>query len=346
MEAVECPFHILIADGSLDEENKKIIDDNKRRFSHVSFEYLRYPPDSTILDFERKMADALSKINTPYVIWNGNDDFPILNSALECIKFLDKDEKNEFVACGGQFHLFTLRANKPFGVITHLSSFCSNYYKSGSILLLNAKNRVLSQMPFKYPFIQYSILRTNMFCKIYQKLVENHITDLMVSEFFTVRSLICSGKYNMLRHTPLLFSQLSVSTWTPTFFMKKVLLGNFVNEHKATMKLLAEQIVQSSSSNLTQANITTIQEELELCFVDTLNPKTLGNFLRFQSILNSQYISRLRNVYQLFKEYAANRYLANLYKYKLCAFLWFHSHQQAKCVLQSLNFFQNVAKLG
>jgi glycosyltransferase domain-containing protein len=344
MEAVKCPFHILIADGSMDEENKKIIDGNKHRFSHVSFKYLRYPPDNTILDFERKMADALSKIDTPYVMWNSNDDFPIVGAMLKCIDYLEQDKKNEFVACCGQFHLFALKANKPFGVITHLSSFHSNYYKNGNVLLSDAKNRVLSQMPFKFPFIQYSILRTNVFCKILQQLVENNITDSMVSEFFIVRSLICNGKYNELRTISLLFSQLFTSIWTPDFFIKKVLLGNFVNEHKTTMKLLAEQIVQSSSPNSTQANVTTVQEELESHFVDALNPKTLGSFLRFQSILNSQYILRLRNVYQLFKGYLANRYLANLSKYKLFIYLWFYSPQQAKHLLQSINAFQKVSK--
>jgi glycosyltransferase domain-containing protein len=340
MEAVKCPFHIFIADGSLDEENKKIIDDNKHRFSHVSFEYLRYPPDNTTLDFERKMADALSKINTPYVMWNGNDDFPIIGSMLECIKFLDKDEKSEFAACGGQVYQFAIRENKPFGVITHFS----RQYKEGSILFSDAKSRVLSQMPFKYPYIQYAILRTNVFCKIWQKLVENNITDLMVSECFVIRSLICSGKYNVLRHAPLFFPQSFSSVWTSTFFIKKVLLENFVNEHKITMQVIAEKIVQSSSSNSTQANVTTVQIELESHFVDTLDPKTLWEFLRFQSILSSQYSLRLRNVYRLFEKYLSNRYLANLHKYKLFAFLWFFNPQQAKHVLQSISAFQKVSK--
>ena len=49
MEAVKCPFKILIADGSLDEENKKVIDENKHRWPHVNFEYYRFPPDNTLL---------------------------------------------------------------------------------------------------------------------------------------------------------------------------------------------------------------------------------------------------------------------------------------------------------
>ncbi|MDR0756041.1 MAG: TIGR00180 family glycosyltransferase [Puniceicoccales bacterium] len=342
MEAVECPFHILIADGSLDEENKKIIDDNKHRFSHVSFEYLRYPPDNTILDFERKMADALSKINTPYVVWHNNDDFSIVGSMLECIKFIDKDEKGEFVACGGPAYQFMIHKNKPFGNFT--SNFvCKN--KKDGVLSLDTKSRVLSSMPFYQTIIQNVILRTDTFHQAYRELVKHNITDLLVSEYFLVRYLLCKGKYKILHNTPYWFYQTNTSVWQPEFFLKKVLLGSFLEEHKITMHLIAEQIVQSSSLDLTSANISAIQTELEEHFVKSLNAKTLKDFIQLQTdLLNCQFILQLIETYRGLKNCLMRFYWTNLKKYSWYLFVWLRNPRLATHVLQSVSAFQKVSK--
>jgi glycosyltransferase domain-containing protein len=107
------PCHVFFADVSLEDENEKIIASfNNANFSYT---YHRYPKDLTLSDFYAKVADAASKITTPYVMPFCNDDFPILDSQLKAVEFLENHD--DYVGCNGHIFPFFIApdSSKPYG---------------------------------------------------------------------------------------------------------------------------------------------------------------------------------------------------------------------------------------
>ena len=291
MEAVKCPFKILIADGSLDEENKKVIDENKHRWPHVNFEYYRFPPDNTILDFQKKMASALAMIQTPYVIWNSNDDFYVIDSILQCIEFLEKDTKREYVACGGEGYSFHTKGSMPFAPLCNISNVNSIYYKNASCEKPKAYERIIDQMPFNYAFIQYAVLKTIALKNCYNLLSENEIKDLMCSEYFSILYLLSQGKFKVL-NIEFLYCQVGCSLWKPKFLIKKIFLGYFFNDYHKYMNLLAQQLCAGSDECEKMKN------DLINKWCDSINPKTLLHFLYFQNVLATDFSFKIKNFFK------------------------------------------------
>jgi glycosyltransferase domain-containing protein len=100
---VRFPFTVYIADGSLDDRMTVALAD-PARFPHVRYEYRRYPPDGSYADFYAKVADALSRIHTPFVAMGDNDDFFVVPGLSLALTYLSAHP--DYVACGGQMASF------------------------------------------------------------------------------------------------------------------------------------------------------------------------------------------------------------------------------------------------
>ena len=249
MEAVKCPFKILIADGSLDEENKKVIDENKHRWPNVSFEYYRFPPDNTLLDFQKKMIGILGKVTTPYVMWNSNDDFYVIDTMLECVKFLEGDVKQEYVGFGGNHYRF-IAINKIKKINLIKNDFAAYNFTQNS-----AFERILDQIPYKGACCVYVVVRKSTFEKTYQMTYDLQIQDLKVLEYFFVRLLLCFGK----------FAQKS----TPIHFWNSDL--NFSSASSNTPKMSMDELKKANDFLITQI---CQQENLKANFVqESFNKK-------------------------------------------------------------------------
>ena len=66
------PYRILIADGGADDAVAQTVAENKSQGLDV--DYVRYPFDRTYADYYAKLADALSRVTTPFVVMADNDD--------------------------------------------------------------------------------------------------------------------------------------------------------------------------------------------------------------------------------------------------------------------------------
>ena len=291
MEAVKCPFKILIADGSLDEENKKVIDENKYRWPHVNFEYYRFPPDNTLLDFLEKVVGILRKVTTPYVIWNSNDDFYVVDTMFECIKFLEDDVKQEYSCCGGKVYTFYTQKNLPF---EKLKSVSFNYKEEMCDSNL-AFDRVISQMPYGCPFIQYAVIRTKNLYEVYKLCCENNILELEISEYFSVRYLLACGKYKILENS-LVYSQVGVSLWRPQFLLKRIFLGTYYQDFRKAMRLLAMKL-----SETCEIAVDELEQKLISHWCDSINPKTINSTLHFLGVCQVDCIIKLRIFLQKLK---------------------------------------------
>jgi glycosyltransferase domain-containing protein len=102
--SVGLPFRILIADGGSDGSVAEIAAASKS--GGLDVEYLRYPFDRTYADYYVKLADALSRVTTPFVVLCDNDDLFIPEGLAGAVEFLSANP--DYVACGGQCAVFWL----------------------------------------------------------------------------------------------------------------------------------------------------------------------------------------------------------------------------------------------
>lgn len=129
--AQQLSCRVLIADGSRDDAAAPLV--ATARAAGLDVERVRYPRDDSYADYFAKVADALSRTTTPFVVLADNDDFFIPGGLARAVEFLQAHP--DHVACGGQCALFWVsgarRSSEPDGtygdavqwkVSSHLSS--------------------------------------------------------------------------------------------------------------------------------------------------------------------------------------------------------------------------------
>ena len=98
------PYRILIADGGADPAVVNAV--AAMKLQGLDVEYVRYPYDHNYAAYYAKLADALSRVSTPFVVMADNDDFFIPQGLARAVEFLRAHD--DFVACGGQCAMFWL----------------------------------------------------------------------------------------------------------------------------------------------------------------------------------------------------------------------------------------------
>ena len=111
------PFHLVIADGGSNDTVAGLAASRKSQGLRV--EYVRYPFDSSYARFYTKLADALARVTTPFVVMADNDDFFIPQALTRAVEFLLAHP--DHVACGGQCAVFWI-AGVPTGADTTYGS--------------------------------------------------------------------------------------------------------------------------------------------------------------------------------------------------------------------------------
>ena len=96
------PFRILIADGGSDDTVAQTVAEQKAH--GLDLEYIRYPFDRGYAEYYAKLADALSRVTTPFVVMADNDDLFIPQGLTRAVEFLLTHD--DHVACGGQCAVF------------------------------------------------------------------------------------------------------------------------------------------------------------------------------------------------------------------------------------------------
>lgn len=99
------PCRILIADGGSTSEVAALAAEARAR--HLDVDYVRYPFDADYAAYYGKIADALQRVTTPYVVLADNDDFFVPDGVQQAVTFLQANP--DYIACGGQCAIFWLR---------------------------------------------------------------------------------------------------------------------------------------------------------------------------------------------------------------------------------------------
>jgi glycosyltransferase domain-containing protein len=91
---IRFPYPILFGDGGNNPVIRKIITERRDLFPNLSYKYFQYEATDApvVQDYLVRCADMLGKIETPYVLWCDNDDFPVLSGVRLAEKELDNDD--------------------------------------------------------------------------------------------------------------------------------------------------------------------------------------------------------------------------------------------------------------
>ncbi len=102
---VRLPYRVLIADGGNDPRVVEVLS-QADSFPNVNYEYVRYSYDRRYADYFRKVADALARVATPFVVLACNDDFFITDGLERSARFLEAHP--DYVAAAGDVWDFSV----------------------------------------------------------------------------------------------------------------------------------------------------------------------------------------------------------------------------------------------
>jgi len=194
---VNLPFKVFIADGGLSDEIANNLG-NSSKYPKVDYCYFRYPPDTSYYIYYSKVVDALSKIDTEYVVMADNDDFFIVKGLEKSIIFMD--EHPDFSCCRGTIGTVNIKTNskKNFESV-YGEKVVFDIFKVQSNLKKNASERIkfhFSTFNLKnyYSATFYDVHRTKDLMKYYKILKDLDLKDLYLAELLLSYLTVSDGK--------------------------------------------------------------------------------------------------------------------------------------------------------
>lgn len=187
------PYRILIADGEVHPVIAGLLE-NPATFPNLDIEYIRYPDDTSFTQFYRKMADASSRLRTPYTMMVDNDDFVIPSGIEPCLEFLTAND--DYVSCGGGVAGFALRPasdaalSNLIGPFDRLAYRYSPNYFSRDLASPSLATRVIDGYA-NYMTTYYNVFRSRAMATICHECADLNFSDLEIHEsYFAMRTLV------------------------------------------------------------------------------------------------------------------------------------------------------------
>lgn len=199
------PYQIIIADGRVHEDVALRLENSAKEFPSLDVHYLRYPADRNFSCYFAKVADAVARVRTPYVMLADNDDFLGFGGIETSLEFLDAHP--DYVCARGRALTFSL--------------FSGSHGLRGDIV--GRVDRIFLQNDLKTVAdedaagrlrngglchgLYYAAFRTPALACICREVSEIDFSDLMLHEdFFALRALTL-GKARSIPEKVSYFSQ-------------------------------------------------------------------------------------------------------------------------------------------
>lgn len=195
--ATRCGFacRILLADGGADPRVPQIA--AAANAAGLDVEYVRYPFDADYCHYYRKLADALTRVTTPFVVLADNDDFFVPQGLIAAVQCLIEDP--QYVACGGQCAVFWLDPDRP-GEIDRVYGSRVQWKASGQYSTDAATSAAerLRERCLGANDVYYAVHRTGLLRGHYDALRECNPHDLFLMEQLVMFLTAIAGKTRQL----------------------------------------------------------------------------------------------------------------------------------------------------
>ena len=189
------PFRILIADGGADATVAGLVAEHQD--SGVNVEYVRYPFDATYADYYAKLADALARVTTPFVVMADNDDLFIPDGLTRAVEYLQAHP--EYVACGGQCAVFWVSSPsspQPDALYgDHVEWKCSSQFSTD---VAGTAGQRLRERCLGANDVFYAVHRTELLRRHFEAVREVNPRDLFLVEQLVMFLTAIAGKTRQL----------------------------------------------------------------------------------------------------------------------------------------------------
>ncbi len=254
LASIKFPFRILVADGGKDPHLQRVLE-NKEIASHLNYTYIRFPYDQTLLDFYSKNKRSIELVETPYVMFNCNDDIPLVSGLCKSIDFLEKH--SQYVGSSGKVGGFFIEEGRQGGRL----HFYEDCYEGGSI---EAFEQASSLDRIRYQILNnkscnlyYGMYRTEIVKEISSDLVNLNFKDLLLYETYWISALMSFGKINFFKDSYTYFRQRGVSEGTT--FLKRwyanVFFNNWMIEIERYIDALSVRIFENDPKKISLQEI-------------------------------------------------------------------------------------------
>jgi glycosyltransferase domain-containing protein len=190
------PYRIVVADGQVTPALAGILERSRDHFPDLDVEYIRYPDDVDFSRYFAKLADAVGRADTPYVMLADNDDFPVLGGIERSLEFLQANP--DYVCCGGGLGGFAVYAGlrDPLGgLVGQLNRFAYRYTvfdRSEDFGSDSVAERLRRGSRNWWSF--YAVFRQPDLATIFREVVEINFSDLQLFEIFCAMRALTLGK--------------------------------------------------------------------------------------------------------------------------------------------------------
>ena len=249
------PFRILIADGEVHPTVARLLED-RATFPDADFDYVRYPDDLRFTDFFRKMAHALGRVRTPYVMLADNDDFVLPAGVNRCIDFLAANP--DYVCCAGGIGGFELGPGRDalapvVGPLVRLAYRYSPHDRSLDLSSDSAAERVFTG--YRESWTYYGVYRAPALATIWNEVCEIDFSDLQHHERFCALRTLTLGK---ARSDPAVVAYLrqystSLRTAFASDWVDHLVHSRFTGDLDALVDRIAREIAPADESGRAQA---------------------------------------------------------------------------------------------
>jgi glycosyltransferase domain-containing protein len=263
------PYRILIADGQVHPVLAGVLVNWRQHFPNLDIEYIRYPDDLDYRHFFMKMADALQRVTTPYVVQADNDDFVACAGTERSLDFLE--DNLDYVCCGGGLAGFSVYSGlcDPNGPIGRLNRYAYRYtyldrsedYSSAACV---ERLRQGSRNWWSY----YAVYRTDALKTICREVLDINFSDMRLHELFCAMRALTLGKVRSDGSTIAYLRQYgsSLGSSFKKDWVHHLLRSHFTNDFAEMIDRIAAAAAQAD-----QVDAAPVAEMLRLICEDWLN---------------------------------------------------------------------------
>ncbi|WP_051185276.1 TIGR00180 family glycosyltransferase [Leptospira alstonii] len=283
---IQLPFKIVIADGGNYPEIVRLLSEPKN-FPNLNYKYFRYQ-DNSLEDYWFKLADIITKIDTPYVMFSDNDDF-ILSDAVLVAENLLETHSDCISVCSTALNFALKDKNSEFDQLRILGDLY-NFSSQGGIDY-DAEDCVVRVKQFlnrSYYFF-YSLTRTEAWIDIFKEVKEINFKNFDVWERFIYLSLVIKGKIifsiqpSYLRQLGSSETHASVTPWINRLFFSDW-MGDFQS--------MVPAIIRRAEKFTSVSNASVLDTILRKVYVDAM-PMIIENHLTMTNAYKKSFLKKM-----------------------------------------------------